>query len=364
MAMRVDIHGEILGGSAGLTDARPQRSEDGRPAGRSPRPVKRGESGTQGRQQTIVDWLTFTFLPTGSIGEAFEQLARYFQLWFGLPVTLTANGYGFRRYESSSDVMAYVNGQTVRLGIIGAGGDHVGGTICLDLSGVGCAAVVDWDAVYATVQDLDARITRCDLARDFCEGEVTVDQVESLYFAGDFNAGGRIPVYRRIESGVAGAGACGGRTLEIGRRKNGKMLRAYEKGRQLGKQDSEWLRIEIEFRSKDRVVDHRILIERDSYFVGAYKALEAFLDADPKRLATDQKTALEVQDEIVCERALDHAQHQYGKLVEYASISDRYQNAAALVARITRRGVPAQAFKTAVARHVHGGHVIPSNLRE
>ncbi|AOZ01263.1 replication initiation protein [Cupriavidus sp. USMAHM13] len=312
----------------------------------------------------MVDWLTFTFLPCGSVGDALEQLRAYFHLWFGVPVTLSANGYGWRRYESSIDVLAYINGETVRLGIIGAGGEHVAGTVCLDLSGVGCAAVTDWDAVYATVQDLDARITRCDLARDFCAGEVSVDQVESLYFAGEFNAGGRIPVYRKIESGVAGAGACGGRTLEIGRRKNGKMLRAYEKGRQLGKQDSEWLRIEIEFRCKDRVVDHRILIERDSYFVGAYKALEAFLEADPLRLATDQKTALETQDEIVCERQLDHVQHQYGKLVGYATSIDRYQDVAALVARITRIGVPAQAQKSAVARHVYGGHEPPSIHRE
>ncbi len=364
MAARVDLEtGELLD-VGGLTAARPQRSEDGRPSGRSPRPVKRGESGKREAQQTIVDWLTFTFLPVGSVGDALEQLRRYFHLWFGLPVTLKANGYGWRRYESSVDVMAYVNGETVRLGIIGAGGEHVGGTMCLDLSGVGCAAVVDWDAIYATVQDLDARITRCDLARDFCEGEVTVDQVESLYFAGDFNAGGRIPVYRKIESGVAGAGACGGKTLEIGRRKNGKMLRAYEKGRQLGKQDSEWLRIEIEFRSKDRVVEHDILINRDSYFVGAYKALESFLEADPKRLATDQKTALDVQGDIVREKALDHVMHQYGKLFNEASGTDQYQNAAVLVTRVTRKGVPAQAHKTAVARHVRGGHEPPPIYRE
>lgn len=348
----------------GLTAAPAARSDAVRPAGSSPRTVKRGESAKREAQQTIIDWLTFTFLPDGSIGEALEQLSRYFHLWFSIPVTFRPNGYGFRRYESSTDVLAYVNGETVRLGIIGAGGEHVAGTVCLDLSGVGCAAVVDWDAVYATVQDLDARITRCDLARDFCEGEVSVDQVESLYFAGEFNAGGRIPVYRRIESGVAGAGACGGRTLEIGRRKNGKMLRAYEKGRQLGKQDSEWLRIEIEFRSKDRVVEHDILIRRDSYFVGAYKALEAFLEADPVRLATDQKAALNVQDEIALERALDHAAHQYGKAFACARLSPRYLNDAAVVVRISRKGVPASLHKSALARHVYGGHEPPPVYQE
>jgi len=363
MAMRVDLEARqsVDQGGARAGDGAAARAPARSAA--SPRPVKRGESGQREAQQTICDWLTFTFLPCGSVGDAFEQLRRYFHLWFSIPVTLNANGYGWRRYESSTDVMAYINGETVRLGIIGAGGEHVGGTVCLDLSGVGCAAVVDWDAVYATVQDLDARITRCDLARDFCEGEVSVDQVESLYFAGDFNAGGRIPVYRKIESGVAGAGACGGRTLEIGRRKNGKMLRAYEKGRQLGKQDSEWLRIEIEFRSKDRVVEHDILINRDSYFVGAYKALEAFIEADPKRLATDQKAALELQDEIALERALDHAQHQYGKAFAYARGNPRYENDAAVVIRIVRQGVPAQLHKSALARHVHGGHEPPPTVR-
>jgi len=358
--------------------ARPNQeylAREGRPAGEaarsdadrtvdSPRTVKRGESAKREAQQTIVDWLTFTFLPVGTIGDALEQLQRYFHLWFSIPVTFSPNSYGFRRYEHSTDVFAYVNGETVRLGIIGAGGEHVGGTVCFDLSGVGCAAVVDWDAVYATMQDLDGRITRCDLARDFCEGQVTVDQVTNMYFAGEFNAGGRIPNYKKIESGVAGAEACGGRTLEIGKRKNGKMLRAYEKGRQLGKQDSEWLRIEIEFRSKDRVVDHLILIERDRYFVGAYKALEAFLEADPLRLATDQKLALEVQDDIVLERQLDHASFQYGKVFSCARLSSRYENDAAVVMRITRMGVPAQLHKSALARHVFGGHEPPTIYQE
>lgn len=366
MTMRVDLEtGEILD-VGGLTAARPQRSEDGRPSGRSPRPVIRGESGSQEPQQTIVDWLSFTFLPCGSIADALEQLARYFHLWFALPVVLVPSKKraGLRGYESSTDVMAYVNGETIRLAAIGCGGENVGGTMLVDMSGHGCAVVADWWAVYATVQDLDARITRCDLARDFCEGQVSVGQVEALYFAGEFNAGGRIPKYRRIEGGVAGAEACGGKTFEIGRRVNGKMLRAYEKGRQLGKQDSEWTRIEIEFRNKDRVVDHRILVERDRYFVGAYKALEQFIEADPLRCATDQKEALHVQDEIVMERTLDQVLHQYGPAFSYAATHSKYQEAAALVVRVTRKGVPARAQKTALARHVYGAHDPASVYRE
>lgn len=45
-----------------------------------------------------------------------------------------------------------------------------------------------------------------------------------------------------------------GRTLEIGRRENGKMLRAYEKGLQLapGSTATKWTRFEVELRRKDR----------------------------------------------------------------------------------------------------------------
>ncbi|WP_354681210.1 replication initiation factor domain-containing protein [Cupriavidus plantarum] len=306
-----------------------------------------------------MDWLRFTFLPDGPIGEALEQLRAYFHLWFAIPVVMLPAARGFRGYESSLDVMAYVNGEEIRLALVACGGTNVGGTMLVDMSGQACAVVADWQAVYATMQDLDATITRCDVAMDYCQGQVAYEQVEELYFSGEFNAGGRIPKYRRIEGGVAGAVACGGRTFEIGRRVNGKMLRAYEKGRQLGKQDSQWLRIEIEFGNKDRTIEHDIVLNTDRYFVGAYKALERFLVADPLKCATDQKEALQVQDDIVMERKLDHAQFQMGKLFAYAKGSERYSTDAALVFRITRKGVPAQLHKTALARHVYGGHEPP-----
>ena len=41
-----------------------------------------------------------------------------------------------------------------------------------------------------------------------------------------------------------------GRTLQIGCRTSDKMLRAYEKGKQLGDKNSDWLRIEVELKGK------------------------------------------------------------------------------------------------------------------
>jgi len=302
-----------------------------------------------------VDWFKFTFLPDGSISDALEQLRKYFHLVFSVPVAMKPAGKGFRRYEFSYDLLAYVNGETIKLGIVACGGEHVGGTILVDWPGQGCTAIGDWQAVYAMVQDLDARITRCDLAMDFCKGEVTIEQVQELYFAGDFNAGGRIPIYRKIEGGVANKQGCLGTTFEIGRRANGKMLRAYEKGRQLGKQDSEWVRLEIEFGAKDRVIPHEIIIKRDQYFAGAYKALEAFMAADPQRVPTDQVKALELQDETIRERKLKHIQTQFGPTVDY-ELRCTDEDIAALVVAIRRQGVPAQLHKSALARHVNGAH--------
>ena len=41
-----------------------------------------------------------------------------------------------------------------------------------------------------------------------------------------------------------------GRTLQIGCRSSDKLLRAYEKGKQLGSANSDWLRLEVELKAK------------------------------------------------------------------------------------------------------------------
>ncbi|WP_197328439.1 hypothetical protein [Ralstonia syzygii] len=62
-----------------------------------------------------MDWLRFTFLPEGSIGDALEHLRRYFHLWFSISVTMKPSVRGFRGYEFSHDLLAFVNGETIRL---------------------------------------------------------------------------------------------------------------------------------------------------------------------------------------------------------------------------------------------------------
>ncbi len=276
-----------------------------------------------------------------------------------MPLNMVPAGKSFRGYGDSMDVMTFLDGQWIRAGIVAWGGYRGrGGQIIVDFTGQGCAVITDWLAVFATLQDLDATMKRCDLAMDFVEGEVRIIDIERMYDAGEFHCGGRIPEYRKIESGRAGARGCKGTTFEIGQRANGKMLRAYEKGRQKGREDSEWVRLEIEFGSKDRTIPHEIVIKRDEYFVGAYKALEQYVDVAALRCRTDQ-----LEREIDLDRTERAARHQYGKFA-HQWLRKNNEDIAAFVAAIRVMGVPAKLQKSALAAHVHGAHDPASNLRE
>ncbi|MDR8305589.1 replication protein, partial [Acinetobacter baumannii] len=68
-----------------------------------------------------------------------------------------------------------------------------------------------------------------------------------------------------------------GRTLYIGVRESGKSCRIYEKGKEKGDPLSEWVRIEIEFKSKDRYLELEMLLSPSQYFVGAYPVFEKVL---------------------------------------------------------------------------------------
>lgn len=327
-----------------------QRLRGGRrSAEASPRAVIRGES-PMPTGGAIVDWLRFSFLPDGPFSHAVETLTKYFALWFDFPVQIQSAKIGFRGYESSLEITAFHNGESIKLGLVAMGGQHVGGTMLVDLSGTGCGVVSDWSAVYATMQDLDAKITRCDLAVDFLDGEYTIDQIDDMYFAGEFNSGGRIPKRRALESGDINSRQGGGRTVEIGRRQNGKMVRAYEKGRQLGNQHSNWLRIEVELHNRDRVIPHDIVLKKSEYFSGAHKALASFIDAASEKIKTQQ-----VQHETSVEIMTGHMVTSYGKLIDQLMLKHD-NDAAAIIKQIRVKGIPNRLQKTALATHVNTSH--------
>lgn len=124
-----------------------------------------------------------------------------------------------------------------------------------------------------------AKITRVDLARDFLSGEYTVDMANTAYDDGEFCSGGRWPSGEHHGNWKRPDGA--GRTLYLGKRKSGKFTRIYEKGRQLGDKESPWTRLEVEFKSIDRIVPFDVLLYPGQYLAAAYPALD-FLSEAPE----------------------------------------------------------------------------------
>jgi phage replication initiation protein len=138
--------------------------------------------------------------------------------------------------------------------------------VYLSINGTGCSLITDWRKVKRLFETFEATITRCDVAVDAMDGEFSVDDALSWYSDGGFIAGGTPPKFDAhggwsLTNGVITLPETGaGRTFYVGKRVNGKYVRIYEKGKQLGNRDSLWTRFEIELHNKDRVIPHDIIV--------------------------------------------------------------------------------------------------------
>lgn len=196
-------------------------------------------------------------------------------------------------------------------GHVAFGGASQRGTMLINLNGQGCiAAKAGWEArLHDFLVDVARRpsITRIDLAHDCMQGEYTVEQVDGWYDDGLFTCSVNAPHHEYKGDWKRPNGK--GRSVYIGLRRNGKLCRAYEKGREQGDADSDWLRIEVEFRNNKRVLPLDVLLDPSSYFVGAYPCLR-FLDGSrtPEKIEIKRKAA-----EINVDASLRNIRTSYGK---------------------------------------------------
>ena len=266
----------------------------------SPRPVTRGESPEQGAK---VDWLNVTFLGTSTTPEAFiADLASC----LGRPVR-GVEGRGLLGFSQSIDLRVGVGSRVVDFGKLAMGGESQGGRWMLQIPGHGCGLVEDWHALKDLLEELpESRITRLDLAVDFLEGEHDVDEALALYREGSFTSSGRAPSARLQDD----LGSGEGRTVYIGKAVNGKTLRVYEKGRQLGDPDATWVRWEVQFGNRDRVIPWAALVLRDKFFAGAYPALASMVSDAACHIET-----VRTEGVISLEHLFRHLRRSYGKAV-------------------------------------------------
>lgn len=143
-------------------------------------------------------------------------------------------------------------------------------TIHCNLFGAACTfARHGWNHRLADMVDSrDGDLTRCDLALDFFDGmEGGIESILADYKAGLCDVGGK-----RLKSNMVGRWAEGcERSLYFGSKEAGKQTNCYEKGHQLfgPESGSQWLRIELRYGNKLRVLSSDMLRRPADFFAGA-----------------------------------------------------------------------------------------------
>lgn len=170
----------------------------------------------------------------------------------------------------------------------------------------GCDHAERWSLLASLLGLCDARITRIDIAADDFKGKYPVRWALERYEAGDFDKRGQRPKARLIDD----MGNKTGKTLYVGSRSSENVLRVYEKGREQGDPNSEWVRYEGEFHaSSRRELPLDMLNNGDAYLVGAYPVLD-FVGGIGERLRVAAAQAM-----ANCIRAVRHFRHQYGPML-------------------------------------------------
>jgi phage replication initiation protein len=194
-------------------------------------------------------------------------------------------------------------------------------------------------------------IKRVDVAYDDLEGEVvSIAWALEEYESGGFSSLGRPPRHAVFGDWLAGDRSKHGRTLGIGCRANGKYCRIYEKGKQLGEPGSSWVRVEVEWRGKDRLIPFDVLVRPGIYLAGAYPCLAA-LDIEQSRIKTIANAASTEYDAAVA-----HAKRQIGRLLN-VMMEVCKGDAKEVVSKLRRDGIP-----TRLANYSHHLAVEPQQL--
>lgn len=272
----------------------------------------------------LTDYLntTFAYSPTQ---ENIIQLAKYFRLFLGDAFgSLHERKGGLHGYKSSFNI-----GNTG--GMLAFGGQR--GTVLVSLPGSACALITDWQACYHLFHDiLKARISRWDGAVDVFDGTPSVDNAVHFYKTGQFNAGGNKPSCSQQGNWIEDDGS--GRTFYVGKRKNGKLLRVYEKGKQLGDTSSLWVRWELELHNRDRIIPWEVILEPGKYLAASYACMD-WVSEIQERIRTTRQTAM-----LSYQHLTHYARQAYGPLINV--MMEVEGSAEKVIEQLIRPGSPAR----------------------
>lgn len=147
-------------------------------------------------------------------------------------------------------------------------------TVLFSINGTGCSQAAEgWqNRLYQfLLKSVQPSITRLDIAHDDFEGRVfNCQSIVDAYSKGQFTSYRKPPAISYVGDWFSDNDTKG-RTVYIGSRGSDKYFRGYEKGKQLDSADRpDWFRSEIEFHSRDTIIDLESLINPHHYFAAAY----------------------------------------------------------------------------------------------
>lgn len=267
----------------------------------------------------FCDWLTITFHedtivklaghPLVSDTEYMWVLSEKLQEMLGFGITRKCKSKGNKFYDS----MYLLGSENAEYGAVHYGGQR--DTVLIELKGLGCnLASEGWEnRMYEFLKNaIRGRITRCDLALDFFNGEYTPEKALLDHEKGCFN-NHNVQPKRECRGTAWQKEDHTGKTLYIGRVKNARYVRIYEKGRQLGDKDSPWVRFEIQFNHGDIQIPFEILTDSGGYFSGAFPICQTFKNMpEAKRIAVRDKTL-----NLTLQHKVKHGKNSVGALVRF-----------------------------------------------
>lgn len=269
-----------------------------------------------------IDYLSFSYKYSGEFDHKSPLVKALLNVFNIPPEDWQRTNAGWNGYEKRIDLG--------RFGMVAFGGESQNNTVHVQINGQGCSQITNWKKVCEWGERSKCKITRLDIAHDDFEGEI-VNIKNGLKWREDglFDSNGRPPNSRLIDDFDSGAG----KTLYIGSRKNGKLLRIYEKGKQLKDPLSPWCRVEVEFRSKSRKIDWDVITNSDSYLAGSYPAL-SFLAKEQSVIATTKH-----QNTILIAAAKKWMKSAVGQYLNFfCQLAD--EDIESVVKDIRRAGIP------------------------
>ena len=278
------------------------------------------------KQIAFIDWITVSFhvatinpkfVRTGQDDDEYMEMCRSAVMDL-TPSLMSIFGKKYhitKQFQKGRNFYQYSFDIGEGLGFVCIGGQR--NTVSITVSGNGLSMAQNgWEfQLFNFLENAQrGKITRIDLAHDDIKGEyLNVYELDKLESAGGFHCGGARSSVRHDGNWKYNDPNNQGLTLYVGNRTSGKMMRAYEKGKQLGEANSKWTRVEVEYKSADRNIPFDVLLNPSAYFMGAYPCFETLFQFETsKKVETKRKTV-----EVTLDHSFEVIKKQFGKYFAY-----------------------------------------------